>query len=142
MTMPPPLLQLPVPDWQVEELARRKAAFQKNPDCSLTWDEVKQRITQLRWSRTSSSFLKPRRSSEIFTVGTRGASELIPNTVPSDRTPGPDTEFRRGLGLFDATMVVVGSMIGSGIFIVSADMAPAHRQSRLAAGRLARHRRC
>ena len=34
-----------------------------------------------------------------------------------------DTEFKRGLGLFDATMVVVGSMIGSGIFIVSADMA-------------------
>ncbi len=36
---------------------------------------------------------------------------------------GLDTEFKRGLGLFDATMVVVGSMIGSGIFIVSADMA-------------------
>jgi APA family basic amino acid/polyamine antiporter len=34
-----------------------------------------------------------------------------------------DTEFNRGLGLFDSTMVVVGSMIGSGIFIVSADMA-------------------
>src|SRR4051794_8010894 len=34
-----------------------------------------------------------------------------------------DTEFTRGLGLFDATMVVVGSMIGSGIFIVPADMA-------------------
>jgi APA family basic amino acid/polyamine antiporter len=34
-----------------------------------------------------------------------------------------DTEFTRGLGLYDATMVVVGSMIGSGIFIVSADMA-------------------
>jgi APA family basic amino acid/polyamine antiporter len=34
-----------------------------------------------------------------------------------------DTEFKRGLGLFDSTMVVVGSMIGSGIFIVSADMA-------------------
>jgi len=34
-----------------------------------------------------------------------------------------DTEFRRGLGLYDSTMVVVGSMIGSGIFIVSADMA-------------------
>src|SRR5262249_50744803 len=33
-----------------------------------------------------------------------------------------DTEFKRGLGLFDATMVVVGSMIGSGIFIVSAEM--------------------
>src|SRR5438477_13039086 len=35
---------------------------------------------------------------------------------------GLDTEFKRGLGLFDATMVVVGSMIGSGIFIVSAEM--------------------
>jgi APA family basic amino acid/polyamine antiporter len=34
-----------------------------------------------------------------------------------------DTEFKRGLGPFDATMVVVGSMIGSGIFIVSADIA-------------------
>lgn len=32
-------------------------------------------------------------------------------------------EFSRGLGLFDATMLVVGVMIGSGIFIVSADMA-------------------
>ena len=30
---------------------------------------------------------------------------------------------QRGLGLYDSTMVVVGSMIGSGIFIVSADMA-------------------
>jgi APA family basic amino acid/polyamine antiporter len=34
-----------------------------------------------------------------------------------------DGEFTRGLGLLDATAVVVGSMIGSGIFIVSADMA-------------------
>ena len=34
-----------------------------------------------------------------------------------------DTEFKRGLGLYDSTMVVVGSMIGSGIFIVSAQMA-------------------
>jgi APA family basic amino acid/polyamine antiporter len=31
--------------------------------------------------------------------------------------------FVRGLGLFDATTIVIGSMIGSGIFIVSADMA-------------------
>jgi APA family basic amino acid/polyamine antiporter len=34
-----------------------------------------------------------------------------------------DTEFTRGLGLYDSTMIVVGSMIGSGIFIVSAEMA-------------------
>jgi APA family basic amino acid/polyamine antiporter len=56
---------------------------------------------------------------------------LMPNSSPSAiRTPpssagatGLDTEFHRGLGLYDSTMVVVGSMIGSGIFIVSADMA-------------------
>jgi len=40
----------------------------------------------------------------------------------ADDAAGLDTEFTRGLGLYDATMVVVGSMIGSGIFIVSADM--------------------
>ena len=34
-----------------------------------------------------------------------------------------DTEFKRGLGLYDSTMIVVGAMIGSGIFIVSAEMA-------------------
>ena len=32
-------------------------------------------------------------------------------------------EFKRELGLFDSTMIVIGSMIGSGIFIVSADIA-------------------
>ena len=32
-------------------------------------------------------------------------------------------ELVKGLGLFDSTMIVVGSMIGSGIFIVSADIA-------------------
>jgi APA family basic amino acid/polyamine antiporter len=30
--------------------------------------------------------------------------------------------FKRDLGLFDSTMLVIGSMIGSGIFIVSADI--------------------
>jgi basic amino acid/polyamine antiporter, APA family len=45
-------------------------------------------------------------------------------TSPSSATATTlDTEFKRGLGLYDSTMVVVGSMIGSGIFIVSADMA-------------------
>jgi APA family basic amino acid/polyamine antiporter len=32
------------------------------------------------------------------------------------------TEFKRSLGLFDSTLIVSGSMIGSGIFIVTADM--------------------
>jgi amino acid transporter len=34
-----------------------------------------------------------------------------------------DTGFHQRLGLFDATMLVAGTMIGSGIFIVSADIA-------------------
>ncbi|HVZ61132.1 MAG TPA: amino acid permease [Terriglobales bacterium] len=34
-----------------------------------------------------------------------------------------DSELLRGLGLTSATMLVIGSMIGSGIFIVSADIA-------------------
>ncbi len=32
------------------------------------------------------------------------------------------SEFKRSLGLFDATLIAAGSMIGSGIFIVSADI--------------------
>ena len=39
------------------------------------------------------------------------------------RTAVVDSEFTRGLGLYDSTMVVMGSMVGSGIFIVSAEMA-------------------
>src|SRR6202163_4594965 len=47
-------------------------------------------------------------------------SPSSPATVTS--APAPDLGFVRGLGLFDSTMIVVGSMIGSGIFIVSADI--------------------
>ena len=43
----------------------------------------------------------------------------ITKDVPHDASGN----FTRGLGLFDSTMIVVGIMIGSGIFIVSADMA-------------------
>src|SRR5688500_10959137 len=45
-----------------------------------------------------------------------------PQSQVATSDTGLDTEFKRGLGLFDSTMVVVGSMIGSGIFIVSAEM--------------------
>src|SRR5688500_19971525 len=34
----------------------------------------------------------------------------------------PDTEFKGGPGLYASTMVVIGAMIGSGIFLVSAEM--------------------
>src|SRR5512145_1709671 len=43
-------------------------------------------------------------------------------TRPGAEIVALDTEFKRGLGLFDSTMVVAGSMIGSGIYIVSAAM--------------------
>jgi APA family basic amino acid/polyamine antiporter len=43
--------------------------------------------------------------------------------IPQSTATALDTEFVRGLGLYDSTMVVIGAMIGSGIFIVSADMA-------------------
>src|SRR6202795_1702937 len=45
-------------------------------------------------------------------------SELKATAAPPVEASG----FVRGLGLFDSTMIVVGSMIGSGIFIVSADI--------------------
>jgi APA family basic amino acid/polyamine antiporter len=40
-----------------------------------------------------------------------------------NRTIDHETGFVRELGLFDSTMIVIGVMIGSGIFIVPADMA-------------------
>jgi APA family basic amino acid/polyamine antiporter len=59
-------------------------------------------------------------------------SEAAPTIVSAQ--PVVDAGFVRGLGLFDSTMIVVGSMIGSGIFIVSADIA---RQTGSAGGLLA-----
>ncbi|HEX2204716.1 MAG TPA: amino acid permease [Longimicrobium sp.] len=52
-------------------------------------------------------------------------STRLPDVPPASTSTSisPETEFRRGLTLLDATMLVVGSMIGSGIFIVSADIA-------------------
>ena len=47
------------------------------------------------------------------------STEVIDGVVTETESSG----FVRGLGLFDSTMIVVGSMIGSGIFIVSADIA-------------------
>src|SRR5947208_5143057 len=38
-------------------------------------------------------------------------------------SPSAEGKFVQGLGLLDSTMIVAGSMIGSGIFIVSADIA-------------------
>jgi putative addiction module component (TIGR02574 family) len=35
---------VPVHEWQKQELARRKANLEKNPASALTWEEVQQRI--------------------------------------------------------------------------------------------------
>ena len=47
-------------------------------------------------------------------------SATVPNVKSSS---AQDTEFVKGMGLTSATMLVMGSMIGSGIYIVSADIA-------------------
>jgi APA family basic amino acid/polyamine antiporter len=44
-------------------------------------------------------------------------------TTAVTEAPATNENFIRGLGLLDSTMLVAGSMIGSGIFIVSADIA-------------------
>ncbi len=36
--------EVPIHDWQKEELARRKANLMSNPAAALSWDEVKRRI--------------------------------------------------------------------------------------------------
>jgi APA family basic amino acid/polyamine antiporter len=51
------------------------------------------------------------------------ANSTAPAVVGDQHSTALDTEFHRGLGLYDSTMIVIGSMVGSGIFIVSADMA-------------------
>lgn len=40
--------EVPVHDWQKEELARRKANLLRNPASGLPWEEVKRRITTCR----------------------------------------------------------------------------------------------
>ena len=46
-------------------------------------------------------------------------------------TPASGGQLIRGLKLFDATTIIIGSMIGSGIFIVSADMSRSLQSSGL-----------
>jgi APA family basic amino acid/polyamine antiporter len=54
-------------------------------------------------------------------------------SVPPTVEPNTEHHFVRAIGLFDGTMIVVGSMIGSGIFIVAADIS---RQTGSAGGLL------
>src|SRR6266852_4502869 len=43
--------------------------------------------------------------------------------APIEADPEHPVEFRKALGLFDSIMIVSGIMVGSGIFIVSAEIA-------------------
>ncbi|MDB5251740.1 MAG: amino acid permease [Flaviaesturariibacter sp.] len=47
---------------------------------------------------------------------------MADQTLTAPEAIAEDKAFKRSLGLADATMIVAGSMIGSGIFIVSADI--------------------
>ncbi|MCW3074733.1 MAG: amino acid transporter [Flaviaesturariibacter sp.] len=47
---------------------------------------------------------------------------MADQTITATEATGEDKNFKRSLGLLDATMIVAGSMIGSGIFIVGADI--------------------
>jgi APA family basic amino acid/polyamine antiporter len=59
----------------------------------------------------------------VFSPGPQeDALSTAAQTVP-DRAEGGAKGFVRELGLLDSTMIVAGSMIGSGIFIVPADIA-------------------
>src|SRR5438045_8927383 len=47
---------------------------------------------------------------------------IMSNTLTAEEAMIEDKSCKRSLVLMDATMIVAGSMIGSGIFIVSADI--------------------
>src|SRR5574340_1455952 len=47
---------------------------------------------------------------------------MADSTITVPQQAGNERGFVKAIGLFDGTMIVVGSMIGSGIFIVAADI--------------------
>jgi basic amino acid/polyamine antiporter, APA family len=49
-------------------------------------------------------------------------TKTVPTSPPPPAPASTDREFVKGLGLTSSTMLVMGSMIGSGIFLVSAEI--------------------
>jgi putative addiction module component (TIGR02574 family) len=43
-SIPDSLEELPIPDWHREELERRLAAADADPDAAIPWEEVRQRL--------------------------------------------------------------------------------------------------
>jgi basic amino acid/polyamine antiporter, APA family len=62
----------------------------------------------------------PMPNADTPALGTRKSTEPSPSSPQTG--PASERGFVRAIGLFDGTMIVVGSMIGSGIFIVAAEI--------------------
>ena len=45
-SIPDSLNELPIPEWHREELERRLAAADANPDATIPWEEVKRRLRE------------------------------------------------------------------------------------------------
>jgi putative addiction module component (TIGR02574 family) len=45
-SIPDSLDELPVPDWHLQELKRRLAAADANPEMAIPWEEVKRRLRE------------------------------------------------------------------------------------------------
>jgi basic amino acid/polyamine antiporter, APA family len=60
---------------------------------------------------------------EIFPVTTSSPNQTLPSTPGATESPASSTKLVQSLGLFSATAIVVGTMIGSGIYLVNADIA-------------------
>ena len=73
-------------------------------------------MTGRRWLLASSDASSHSSLEMQLTVETKPAQAI-------SLTPAADREFVKGLGLTSSTMLVMGSMIGSGIFLVSAEIA-------------------
>src|SRR5436309_2304909 len=79
----------------------------------------------MRWSNCAISVPFSRSFSSLlafWSCALLNSFNVMPDaqTVTSGSTPQP--KLIQGLGLLDSTMIVAGSMIGSGIFIVSAEI--------------------
>src|ERR1700728_3231640 len=83
--------------------------------------------TEQEYGTTHRTSARNRRTGKAQPTGARNKSReqarFMAEQAQAAVTNGTKTpELVKGLGLFDSTMIVCGSMIGSGIFIVSADI--------------------
>ena len=60
---------------------------------------------------------------KIFPVTSSSSSQILPANPEADKSPASSNKLVQSLGLFSATAIVIGTMIGSGIYLVDADIA-------------------